>query len=41
MQETQKVLQEKNKDIREAIGPETGQNKFLWTVNERVCNNIF
>ena len=34
MQEMQKELQEKYKDIWEPIGPETGQNKLLWMIGE-------
>ena len=34
MQEMQKALQEKYKDIWEPIGPETGQNKLLWMIGE-------
>lgn len=34
MQEMQRQLQEKYKDIWEPIGPETGKNKVLWMVGE-------
>ena len=34
MQEMQRLLQEKYKDIWEPIGPETGKNKLLWMVGE-------
>lgn len=34
MQEMQKVLQEKYKEIWEAIGPETGKNKLFWMIGE-------
>ena len=34
MQEMQKALQEKYKDVWEPIGPETGQNKLLWMIGE-------
>lgn len=34
MQEMQKALQEKYKDIWEPISPETGQNKLLWMIGE-------
>lgn len=34
MQEMQKVLQEKYKDIWEPIGPDTGKNKLLWMIGE-------
>ena len=34
MQEMQKILQEKYKDIWEPICPEIGQNKLLWMIGE-------
>ena len=34
MQEMQKALQEKYKDIWEPICPEIGQNKLLWMIGE-------
>ena len=34
MQEMQKELQEKYKDIWEGISPEVGKNKLLWMVGE-------
>ena len=34
MQEMQKQLQEKYKDIWEEISPETGKNKLLWMIGE-------
>ena len=34
MQEMQRQLQEKYRDIWEPIGPETGKNKLLWMVGE-------
>ena len=34
MQEMQKLLQEKYKDIWEPIEPETGKNKLLWMLGE-------
>ena len=34
MQEIQKELQEKYKNIWEPIGPETGKNKLLWLMIE-------
>ena len=34
MQEMQRRLQEKYKDVWEPIGPETGKNKLLWMIGE-------
>ena len=34
MQQMQKVLQDKYKNIWEPIGPQTGQNKLLWMIGE-------
>ena len=34
MQQMQKVLQDKYKNIWESIGPHTGQNKLLWMIGE-------
>ena len=34
MQEMQKILQEKHKNIWEPIGVETGKNKLLWMIGE-------
>ena len=34
MQEMQKILQEKYKNIWEPIGVETGKNKLLWMIGE-------
>lgn len=34
MQEMQKTLQEKYKDIWEKISPEVGKNKLLWMIGE-------
>ena len=34
MQEMQKTLQKKYKDIWEPIGPDTGKNKLLWMIGE-------
>ena len=34
MQEMQRALQERYKDIWEPISPETGKNKLLWMVGE-------
>lgn len=34
MQEMQKTLQDKYKDIWEPISPETGKNKMLWMIGE-------
>lgn len=34
MQQMQKALQDKYKNIWEPIGPQTGQNKLLWMIGE-------
>lgn len=34
MQQMQKALQDKYKNIWEPIGPHTGQNKLLWMIGE-------
>ena len=34
MQQMQKQLQDKYKNIWEPIGPQTGQNKLLWMIGE-------